>query len=452
MGRFFRLIFNNIASLALAFLLAAIIWVTAVQESNPIVSREYLRPVEIVERPDGILLNQPQDRVQVRVEAPSNVLAQASANDFTAEINLNDLEFGQSDVPIRVRFDSSLNIDPDAISIFPASSRVNLDRRVTREVPVVVDVRGDVARTHSLGNIVADPQQVTITGPATRVNSIEEARATIFLNNTRETVIESARLLFYDNQGNTVSIASPDIQINTTRAAITAPVEERAGVADIAIQVQWRGRPRAGYRFLSAVASPRTVLVEGSPELIRELRAIPTEEIDINGLIEPDTFSVVLELPPGVTRLDSDPVYVDVEVERIMTTELFEPPPNVIGLGENLTATLVNTATSVVLFGPLEALETLRADDVRVDLDLFGLLTGTHAVEPNVSVPIQGVEVRSVQPSALSVVISSTLTQTITSSERLPEQLQQSVPQQPGRLLRVLQPPPVLIRRTWQNH
>ena len=69
----------------------------------------------------------------------------------------------------------------------------------------------------------------------------------------------------------------------------------------------------------------------------------------------------------------------------------------------------------IVLFGPLAALDSLVDDDVRVTLDVFGLVSGTHSLAPVVDLPERGIKVRSIRPGSVSVVV----TRIITSSDEL---------------------------------
>ncbi|MEJ2747723.1 MAG: hypothetical protein P8183_07405, partial [Anaerolineae bacterium] len=64
----------------------------------------------------------------------------------------------------------------------------------------------------------------------------------------------------------------------------------------------------------------------------------------------------------------------------------------------------------VVLYGPLPALDALPDEEVRVTVDLFGLITGTYSIAPDVSFPDRGIELRSIQPSQVTVEITAPLT------------------------------------------
>jgi hypothetical protein len=67
----------------------------------------------------------------------------------------------------------------------------------------------------------------------------------------------------------------------------------------------------------------------------------------------------------------------------------------------------------VILSGPLPLLEGLEPNDVRVVLDLFGLLVGSHQIEPQVVVP-EGIVAQNILPAALQVEIMVPLPATAT--------------------------------------
>lgn len=405
---------GNVTSLVLALVLAVIIWAAATQESNPMSERTFEVPLRLVMRADGILLNTPPERVLLGVEAPQRTLDQLSAADFEAYIDLEGAEFGRAERAILPGYLGNLNMDLATYDVFPQVAVIELDRRVQKDLPVRVELQGSVARTHELRSATTDPLTVTVSGPATRVATLSEARATIFLDNARESRSTVRPLSFYDTQGNVANVNGGDLEISTNRATVNLTVAERDDFADVTIQVNLSGRPADGYRFLSAVPQPRSVLVSGAPTLLDNLRSIETEPIDITGLAISETLRVSLLLPEGITLVDAEPVFVTIDVEQIFTSDFYIKPPQINGLSDVMTATVDPPEVTVVLFGPLQALEALRDDEVRVTLDLFGLISGTYQLTPTVSVAVPGIDVRNVEPRRVTV----TITETVAPDER----------------------------------
>ena len=164
---------------------------------------------------------------------------------------------------------------------------------------------------------------------------------------------------------------------------------------------------------------PDSVLVTGNPTQLDQLSRLRTELIDITGLRESQSFPVTLNLPDGIELNEVQPIVVEIEIEPILTTSIVRKTPEIRALGEGLTMTTELEEVRVFLYGPLDKLDSLVEEDIRVTLDLFGLDAGTHSLEPDADVFVNDIEVRSMQPPELTVTLTRTLTTTeeITASE-----------------------------------
>lgn len=396
-------------SFLLALSLAVIIWVTATQEQDPMRTQFLQVDLEFAGQPENSILIRPEDQsIQIRVEGPESVLNQISPNDFNAFVDLSQVPFGQSSmVPIEITT-SARNIE-DSIPI-PDEIEVLIEEQVTRDIPVELDIRGGVARGHIQGDPLIDPPFITVVGPASSVEQLDFALATVFLNEARETNVGEHRPIFYDQRGRVASTSG--LELSTEQIQVTIPVEESAGFADKLITVDWTGEPAPGYRILNVSVDPPSVLVEGLPARLNALTRLSTEPIDITGLTESFTQQAALELPAGVSLDQDQEIFVTIDIEPILTTDIKERDVEILGLSSDMVAATDPEQVRVVLFGPLAALDSLVDDDVRVTVDVFGLISGTHSLEPVVDIPERGVEVRSIRPGSVSVTLTSTLTST----------------------------------------
>jgi YbbR domain-containing protein len=270
-----------------------------------------------------------------------------------------------------------------------------------------LQVRGDLPRGHRAGEVRLEPNSVTVTGPAPRVLQLKEGRVVVFVDNAREDISEIRRPIYYDVNDNVASVAG--LTVFPAEVEVIIPIVEMAGFAEKPITVNWIGEPGQGYRLLDVEVDPNSVQVTGSPAQLEALR-IQTEEIDITGLTESDTFQVALNLPDGVEIVDFQPIVVTVVVEPILSSNLVERPVEIRALGENMEAIIDPEQVRVFLFGPLPVLDSLFDDDVRVTIDLLNLGAGIYVLEPFVSVSAEEIEVRSTQPPQITVTISEVVT------------------------------------------
>ncbi len=400
-----RDLLTTIGSFLLSLVLAIAIWTNASQAQDPVQTRFLEVPLEFVGLPSGAVLvdADPRQQVQIRLEGPDSILQALTPEDFTATADLSRVPSGEA-VSVEIAVTGSRPgvtisfITPEAIDVV-------LEQQVTRDVPVELDLRGTVARGHNQGEPLLDPPSIRVSGAESRVSELDFALVTVFLNSTAETLVETSSPVFYDRSGRVASVTGLDLSRN--EATVTVPVEEAAGFADKLVTVVWSGEPAPGYRLLSVTANPPSVLVEGRPALVNRLSSVRTEPIDINGLAQTFEQAAVLALPEGIAVDPEQTVTVTIEIEPILTTSTFIRVPERRGLRSGFTATMEPTQVRVVLFGPLPALDTLAESDVRVILDLFGLEAGTYSIEPDVIVPDRGIEIRSVQPAAVSVTIAA---------------------------------------------
>jgi YbbR domain-containing protein len=412
--RFTRALISNLTTVVIAVVLAVVIWAFAIRASDPVETLTFEIPVEVVGMPaDAELTVAPPSSALITLEGPTSALNQAIPSGFKATIDLSGTPFGDSEVPIVVEGASE---QISRVSIFPETAQIRLDQIITRDVPLVLQIRGEVARGHGLGTQRLDPETVQVTGSADRVNALAEGRVTVFVDDAREDISVMRRPTFYDSEGNVASTAG--LTVSPQEVETIVPVVQLAGYAEKPISAQWVGDPAPGHRLLDVKVEPTSILVTGAPDQLDNL-FVQTEPIDITGLTGPLTQQVALDLPDGVTPVDIQPVFVTVDVEPIRTSSVVQRPVEVRALEDGLQATVEPPEVRVFMFGPLPVLESLASDDVRVTVDVLGLLTGTHILEPLVTVSASDVEVRSTQPAQVTVIITGliTTTETLTPTE-----------------------------------
>jgi len=406
MMRIVRSLLANLAALLLSLVLAVIIWVNALQIEDPTVRRSLQIPVSFIGLPENATMilpaNPSQQNVLVAYEGPTSIVNEITAENFSATVDLQ-----------------SENANIDVESPAPEEITVHLEALISRDIPVELEIRGSVARGHTMGEPLVDPEAITVVGTASEVERLDFARVTVFLNNDRQTVNESPEPIFYDRQGRIASVSG--LQLSTNRVEVTIPINESADFANKVITVDIVGEPAPGYRVLGATVEPSSVLVTGSPTQLALPFRVQTEPIDITGLTSTFEDQVSLVLPEGITLDEVQEITATVQIEPFSSTKIYDRPVDVQGLDEELEATLDPDTVRVVLFGPSPVLDVLADQEVRVSVDLFGLEEGEYSLEPDVDIPDRGLELRSIQPSVITVDItrSVTLTREVTQTMTL---------------------------------
>jgi YbbR domain-containing protein len=422
MIRALRSIISNIVTLLLALVVAIIIWFNASQVEEALVRQTIQTPINIVGIPeDGTIIEPNLETLQpliIGFEGPESVVSELTADNFAATIDLSGVPYAEEiDVPVQVQVSTTEEI---AI-IFQSTEVVTvlLEQSISREIPIELDIRGTVARGHTQGTPLIDPPFITASGPTSAVEQLSTIRLTVFLNNARETQLYSpSQLIFYDLQGRVASTRG--LTLSAEEVEVTIPINESAGFAEKFITVTRVGEPASGYRLLNVSVEPGSVFVTGPPTQLEALTRVETERIDITGLTESVRLQVALDLPEGI-RLDQDQeVFVDIEIEPRFDTANFRRDVEILGLDPELEVSDLDPENvRVTFFGPVLVLEALLESDIRVTVDLFELEAGTYSVVPEVVFPEQrGIELRSIQPSVITVEITQvqSITETITNT------------------------------------
>jgi YbbR domain-containing protein len=144
------------------------------------------------------------------------------------------------------------------------------------------------------------------------------------------------------------------------------------------------GAPADGFELRSIELNPKKLQVVGPATRLRGIDQVTTEPVSAEGLREPYSRAVRLELDPLV-RLDRDTtvtITLDVREERVRREIRGVPLPEPIaGAGRYSSGTV-----DVVVEGPRSVVETLDAAELEVLLPLGALGSGRHRVVPIVRV------------------------------------------------------------------
>lgn len=416
----FRSFLSGTATLLLSLLLAIVIWYNAVQAQDPEARRSVQIPITTIGLPENVIIaepSNPEQDVLVSYQGRTSIVTQLSPNDFSAIIDLSDIPVGERQlVPIQVESSQqNITINPPA----PDQIEIYLEELITAEIPVKVDIRGSTARGHTRQEELIEPATITVKGTASEVEALDFAQVTVFLNGENQTIVTNPQPIYYDRQGRVASVRN--LNVSTDEIQVTVPIQESEDFAEKIISINIVGEPAPGYRLLSARVNPNSILVTGRPTQLQIPFNVQTEPIDITGLTESFSDAVTLVLPPGIEQDEVEEIIVDVQIEPFRSTKIFNQIVTVQGLDENKSAVSEPEEVRIILFGPSPVLEAMTEQEILVTVDAFGLNDGTYSLEPTVTFPEQrGLELRSVQPSVITLQITDTLTTTDSISHMFP--------------------------------
>lgn len=398
-----RRITDALGRMILAVVLAVLVWVIAIQETDPTLTEVFPQPIPIVllgQPPDTIVYNQSAETAQVTLRAPRSVWNSLALDQISATLNLTHQPYGALTIPLDVRVTDEI---VQVIRIEPSHVRLYLEPTRSRQVPISLTIFGEPALGYTIRSWTAAPAEVAVFGPASRVEQVTEVRASLNVQDRRQSVEQTVKLVTRDAKGAPVE----GLTLTPETAQARVNIEQLGGFRDLAVRVVITGQQASGYRIGNIRVSPPIVAVFGSSQAIESLPGyVETVPINVANAQASVTERVPLNLPGGISLLGDPSVQVEISIEAIQGGLTLQLRPLVQGLAAHLDARVLPQYVDLVLTGPLPRLQTLRADqDARVVIDVANLAQGTHQVTPQIIVP-DGIVVESVLPPIIQVTLA----------------------------------------------
>ena len=394
-------VYANWDAFLLALFLAVVVWIIAVQQEDPIITREVPEPISVtyVDLEPGLtVLGDPVDKVTVWVRGPKSVVEALDADAFQAQVSLKGLGPDVHTLPIQVRGPQNVTIE----KIEPAHAVVHLEQVTTKAIPVRVEVLdspplGYMVRTEA---ITVEPMTVTVTGPESQVRTVEAAVAEVFVQGQRSTLRTEVVL----SPRNARDLPVFDVTLEPPTAVITVPVEQQPGYLEVPVVPQTRGQPAEGYRVSSISVDPATVTLRGSPQVLQSLPGyVETEPLDISGATQDIIERLPLRVPENVAVLGSKSVIVTVRITPLEGGKTIVRPLRLQGIPEGMVVNLPIRSVQIILAGPLPKHNNLQPEEVQAILDLSQITgEGVFTLRPQILTPAE-VRVEAVIPEEVQV-------------------------------------------------
>jgi len=116
--------------------------------------------------------------VRVTLRGEDNGIQSIADNDIEAYVDLTRHETGGLySAPVQIRKkESALNIEPLEIVVYPLNISVQLDRRISKTLPLAAVIKGRVADGFDLISHALSPPEVVVTGPMGLLESVSEIK------------------------------------------------------------------------------------------------------------------------------------------------------------------------------------------------------------------------------------------------------------------------------------
>ena len=254
------------------------------------------------------------ESVTLRIEgSSSSLLAVAGNASYRVKTpNLNELGTGKHMITLQV---TGL---PSGVkgTVSPETVEIMIEKKATVELPVSVNVnRANLPGAYKSGQALVSPARVTISGPESLINQVENVLATVTVpENTKADYTSSVAVQALDATGKPLAL-----KVEPEQVQVRVPITTNSKKVPLVLTTTGSAGSQYTYQLKSDI---KEVTILGAQEILDRLTAIPVV-VDVSQMTKTTTQAVKLTLPTGVDSVTPENISVEVVVTP-MTTQTTE--------------------------------------------------------------------------------------------------------------------------------
>lgn len=368
----------------------------------------YLGENDILQDRNLLVTDKDTQSVSLTMLVKRSLLSQLTKETVLVSVDLRDIHStGSYDRVYTVDYpDGVEESDVVILKRSPEYMKVNIDTRSTKAVEISGVFDGNVAEGYMREPIVYDPETILVSGPQELVSRVDHAQVVIDRENLTKTVKGTVEFTLMDEDG--VPVESEDLETSVDSVVYTIPI---VMVKDVVLNVELI--EGGGARASDAVRtiSPPVVTLSGDAEILNNINQINLGSIDLAAFAQSYAETYPIPLPNGVNNLSGEKeATVSVSIKGLATKRVIATNISFSNVSEGYTASAITQYKEVIVRGPLEIVELIDANNIRIigDLSSIGNAVGRYSVPTEVH--IDGYSEAGVVGSSYNVVVSLALT------------------------------------------
>lgn len=320
---------SNLSLKLISLFMAVVVWAAIMNIIDPVTTGQVSLHLEV--KNADYISNQNKSytilgagNITVKYKVKTKSQSQISENDFKVYVDLKDLELGE-DIKVYYDYLNKNRVDEKIsdIQVEPQTVKVVIEDKLQSNYPVKYDLKGKLASSRTIGNIILSPDVVYVSGSKEMIGKIDHVGIDIDLSlaNNEDSFSGSSKVNIYDASGEVLS--NSDLELSATEIGYSVLLYSTASVQ---VNASVIGTPEYGYKLLETIVEPNTIMVEGPGSFIKNYYVVDLAPVSIDGLTESKEFTLKLAnfLPTGVKSKTSDIKVVAVIADNIIGDQVKE--------------------------------------------------------------------------------------------------------------------------------
>lgn len=381
---------HNLGLKLLSVGLAALLWLVVINSQDPMETATFEDiPVTIINEDalaakDKIPEVVEGDTITVVVEARRSVCDKLAKSDIVAVADFEKISVTDA-VPIEVSVKGYTERDVEIVRGLNHVMKLRLEDSITKDFRVKISTSGQAKEGYVIGDMVASPNMISLTGSSTQISKIKEVVLMVDIDSVSRDSLATGVPVIYDMNGEVVN--SSKVSMSASEVSVTIPVLKTKTVRIIVTTI---GEPAVGYEVGSISYQPDMVTVAGNLGELVLLGSTLKAECDItdqSGVIEENIVISSLwdENLESLRMVDEDKLAITITMKPY-EEKVFELTPKAIelrGLPEGYSAEItLLSASQVHVLGKEASIKDLNLQKLAPYIDLSGVTTtGSYTLQ-----------------------------------------------------------------------
>ena len=374
---------RNIGLKILSILLAAILWLVITNVDDPITPKSFSNvPVKILNADVINSLDMVYEVVEgatidFSVAARRSIADNLAVSDFevTADFaKLSDVNAVTIDIKCP-RYGDDVRVTEGLYQVM----KINREELVSKNFKVTVVSKGEPAEGYFVGEKTASTI-ITVSGPKSKIERIKEIVAEVNVTGASETYSGYEKLKALDDEGDEIT---SNLTFSQSYVTINITIYQ---TKEIEMKVKTIGNPMQGYVVAGVDFEPKTILVAGEEDILKNTSQLLIEE-DVSDAKDNIQKEINLQEQIGEGLLlagDDNSAVINISIVKAQTKEITIWPGDIetrnLPAGMNLTF-ITTGPISLSVEGSADELKSLNRHSLKPYVDLKDYSVGNYAVQ-----------------------------------------------------------------------
>ena len=384
---------NKLYSMLLSLVVAFGLWLyvknnVSIEDNNTFYNIPVVMEGEAILNEENLMITSVSaNTVSLNLSGARSDLSKLDSSKLAAKVDLSGIKEPGERIPLSYTITFPSDVSPSDFTQGnknPGAIYVDVDYRRVTEIPVLIKWTGNRSEDYiyDTENAVLDNNTVTISGPASVVDTIDHARVEIDLTEQVKSISQNYRYTLCDVEGNPVDAG----QITTNLEEVRLEMQIQK-IQEIRLNADVVYGGGANEHNTTVEISPATIRVSGGEAVLAELGdslticTINLADLDKN--VNEQKYT--LTLPEGVTNLSNiTEAKATIQFNNLGVKEFVVTNIRAVNVPEGMQVDLITEKLTVTFRGAPGDLSRMVPEDVEIIVDFAEAEEGTTTFKPQI--------------------------------------------------------------------